>query len=126
QSGRRIDNRVVEVSEMTRATKIMAKELNVPVILISQLSRGTEQRGAKNRRPMLSDLRESGSIEQDADVVLFLYREDYYEKLAETGNQAECIIEKNRHGPTSTIMLHYQRASTKFVSAAFEGPPPEQ
>lgn len=126
QSGRRIENRVVEVSEMTRATKIMAKELNVPVILISQLSRGTEQRGAKNRRPMLSDLRESGSIEQDADVVMFLYREDYYDKLAESGNQAECIIEKNRHGATKTIMLYYHGASTKFVSAAFEGPPPEQ
>jgi replicative DNA helicase len=76
--------------------------------------------------PQLSDLRESGSIEQDADVVMFLYREDYYDKLAESGNQAECIIEKNRHGATKTIMLYYHGASTKFVSAAFEGAPPEQ
>jgi len=126
QSGRHVENRVVEVSEMTRATKIMAKELNVPVILISQLSRGTEQRGAKNRRPVLSDLRESGSIEQDADVVMFLYREDYYNPLAETGNQAECIIGKNRHGPTSTINLYYQNKITKFVSVAFENDQTEQ
>ena len=93
-TGRRSDNRVQEVSEITRSLKVMAKELNVPVITLSQLSRGTESRS--DHRPMLSDLRESGSIEQDADIVLFLYREAYYEREKEDQSEAECIIAKNR------------------------------
>ncbi|MEG2295684.1 MAG: replicative DNA helicase, partial [Oscillospiraceae bacterium] len=97
-SGRRNENRVQEVSEMTRGLKIMAKELNVPIITLSQLSRGPDARA--DHRPMLSDLRESGSIEQDADIVMFLYREHYYDQ--ENGNEhtAECIVAKNRHGET--------------------------
>lgn len=113
-SGRRIENRVQEVSEMTRNLKIMAKDLNVPVLTLSQLSRGTESR--TGHKPMLSDLRESGSIEQDADIVLFLYREDYYEQNEENHNQATCIIGKNRHGATGEIPLHFDGAHTKFTT----------
>jgi replicative DNA helicase len=113
-SGRRIDNRVQEVSEMTRNLKIMAKDLNVPVITLSQLSRGTEQRNG--HRPQLSDLRESGSIEQDADIVLFLYREDYYEQNEDNHNQAMCIVGKNRHGSTGDIELHWDGPHTEFTS----------
>lgn len=114
-SGRRIENRVQEVSEMTRALKIMAKDLDVPVITLSQLSRGTESR--TGHKPMLSDLRESGSIEQDADIVLFLYREDYYEQNEENHNQATCIIGKNRHGAVGEIPLHWDGAHTRFTTA---------
>jgi replicative DNA helicase len=114
-SGKKIENRVQEVSEMTRGLKIMAKDLNVPVITLSQLSRGTESR--TGHKPMLSDLRESGSIEQDADIVLFLYREDYYEQNEENHNQATCIIGKNRHGSVGDIPLHWDGAHTRFTSA---------
>lgn len=114
-SGRRIENRVQEVSEMTRGLKIMAKDLNVPILTLSQLSRGTEAR--TGHKPMLSDLRESGSIEQDADIVLFLYREDYYEQNEENHNQATCIIGKNRHGTIGDIPLHWDGAHTRFTSA---------
>ena len=93
-TGKRSENRVQEVSEITRSLKIMAKELNVPVITLSQLSRGPESR--TDHRPMLSDLRESGSIEQDADIVMFLYREAYYNRECEEQNTAECIVAKNR------------------------------
>lgn len=103
--GRRSDNRVQEVSDITRNLKIMARELNVPVILCSQLSRGPESR--QDHRPMLSDLRESGSIEQDADIVLFLYREGYYDKQSPEQNIAECIIAKNRHGETGSIKISW-------------------
>jgi replicative DNA helicase len=112
-SGRRIENRVQEVSEMTRALKIMAKDLDVPVVTLSQLSRGTESRG--DHKPMLSDLRESGSIEQDADIVMFLYREDYYQKNEENHNQATCIVGKNRHGAVGEIPLHWDGAHTRFT-----------
>lgn len=114
-SGRHIENRVQEVSEMTRGLKIMAKDLDVPVITLSQLSRGTESR--TGHKPMLSDLRESGSIEQDADIVLFLYREDYYEQNEENHNQATCIIGKNRHGAVGEIPLHWDGSHTRFTSA---------
>lgn len=114
-SGRRIENRVQEVSEMTRALKIMAKDLDVPVITLSQLSRGTESR--TGHKPMLSDLRESGSIEQDADIVLFLYREDYYEQSEENHNQATCIVGKNRHGAVGEIPLHWDGSHTRFTTA---------
>ena len=111
-TGRRSDNRVQEVSEITRSLKVMAKELNVPVITLSQLSRGTESRS--DHRPMLSDLRESGSIEQDADLVLFLYREAYYEREKEDQSEAECIIAKNRHGETGSISLRWDGRFTRF------------
>ncbi len=108
----RTDNRVQVVSEMTRQLKIMAKELEVPVILLSQLSRGPESR--TDKRPILADLRESGSIEQDADIVMFLYRDAYYNKASENPNIAECIIAKNRHGETGTINLAWNGQFTEF------------
>ncbi len=110
--GRRNDNRTQEVAEISRSLKIMAKELNVPVICLSQLSRAAEQRADK--RPMLSDLRESGAIEQDADIVLFIYRDDYYNEESEEKNVAEIIIAKNRHGSTGTIHLQWIGQYTTF------------
>lgn len=118
-SGRRIDNRVNEVSEITRQLKLMAKELNVPVITLSQLSRAVESR--TDHRPMLSDLRESGSIEQDADIVLFLYREGYYNKKATDLTVSECIVAKNRHGETGTVNLRWDGQYTKFSSIETRG-----
>jgi len=99
------ENRQQAVSDISRMMKIMAKELDVPVICLSQLSRANEKRD--NKRPMLSDLRDSGAIEQDADIVMFLYREDYYKEDTEKRNMAECIIGKNRHGETGTIPLRW-------------------
>jgi len=113
------DNRVQEISKITRNMKILAKELNVPVLMLSQLARDSEKR--TNHRPVLSDLRDSGSIEQDADIVLFLYREEYYQD-AETPNEnadrnsGECIIAKNRHGETKTIPLHWQGEFMRFTA----------
>ena len=112
QTGRHSDNRVAEIGEISRSLKIMAKELDVPVLCLSQLSRGPEQRADK--RPMLSDLRESGAIEQDADIVMFLYRDDYYDNTSEDKNIAECIIAKNRHGSTGTVKLQWAGEYTKF------------
>ena len=111
------NNRVQEVSEITRNLKIMAKELNVPVITLSQLSRGTESR--TDHKPMLSDLRESGSIEQDSDIVLFLYREGYYNEEADDQTSAKCIIAKNRHGSTGTIDLYWDGQYTRFSSVEY-------
>ena len=108
------ENRQQAVSDITRSLKIMAKELNVPIICLSQLSRASEKRG-DDKRPMLSDLRESGAIEQDADEVLFLYREDYYNKDTEKQNVAECIIAKNRHGETRTVELQWLPQFTTFA-----------
>ena len=108
------DNRQQIVSDISRALKIMAKELNVPVVCLSQLSRGPESRSDK--RPMLSDLRESGAIEQDADIVMFLYRDDYYNEDSENHNLAECIIAKNRHGETKTVELQWLPEYTTFSS----------
>ncbi|MGI6404599.1 MAG: replicative DNA helicase [Oscillospiraceae bacterium] len=110
--GGRGENRVQVVSEITRSLKVMAKELNIPVIVLSQLSRQTESRA--DHRPMLSDLRESGSIEQDADLVLFLYREAYYNRDSTEQNIAECIVAKNRHGETGTVKLGWDGEHTKF------------
>ena len=121
KSARNIDNRVQEVSEITRNLKIMAKELKVPVIACAQLSRGTEAKG-KSHKPALSDLRDSGSIEQDADIVLFLYRETYYdnEKTDDEDrgdpNKAECIVAKNRHGEIGTVDLYWDGQFTRFTS----------
>lgn len=106
------ENRQQVVSDISRALKIMSKELNVPVLCLSQLSRANESRSDK--RPMLSDLRESGAIEQDADVVLFLYREDYYTKETENRNLAECIIAKNRRGETGVVELQWLPEFTAF------------
>ncbi|MDL2215674.1 replicative DNA helicase [Ruminococcaceae bacterium OttesenSCG-928-N02] len=120
QSGsRRNENRVQEVSEMTRSLKIMAKELDVPIVVLSQLSRGPEKNAGASgsRRPVLSDLRDSGSIEQDADVVLFLYREAYYDpEKVENANTAECIIAKNRHGEVGKVYLGWDGAHTRFYN----------
>jgi replicative DNA helicase len=113
-SGRRNENRVQEVSEISRSLKIMAKELSVPVLCLSQLSRANEKR--TDKRPMLSDLRESGAIEQDADIIMFLYREDYYDEDTDRRNIAECIVAKNRHGSTGTIELQWVPQYTVFAS----------
>ena len=116
-SARKIDNRVQEISEITRNLKIMAKELAVPVIALSQLARTSEKR--TDHRPILSDLRDSGSIEQDADIVLFLYRDDYYQNENggdDSQNKSECIIAKNRHGESKAVPLHWQGEFTRFTS----------
>ncbi|MBR4628121.1 MAG: replicative DNA helicase [Ruminococcus sp.] len=121
ESTSKSDNRVVVVSEITRQLKVMAKELNVPVILLSQLSRAVESR--TDKRPMLSDLRESGSIEQDADIVLFLYREGYYNKESPRQNISECIVAKNRHGETGTVELIWDGQYTRFSNPELSQPP---
>lgn len=114
--GRGRENRQQEVSEISRQLKIIAKELKVPVIALSQLSRGVDQRNDK--RPILSDLRESGSIEQDADIVAFLYREAYYKRdeQEEPDNVTELILEKNRHGSLGTIQLYFLKEYAKFAN----------
>ena len=120
-SSRRIDNRVQEISEITRSLKILAKEFQIPVLTLSQLSRASEQRA--EHKPQLSDLRDSGSIEQDADIVLFLYREDYYKNtdgVSEDAdrNSGESIVAKNRHGETRSVPLHWQGEFMRFTAVA--------
>ena len=127
------DNRVKEISDITRGLKAIAKDLNIPVVALSQLSRKVEDR--EDKRPQLADLRESGSIEQDADLVVFLYREEYYlartepqegtekhaawtNKMDEVHNVAEVIIAKHRHGPISKVKLHFNASYTKFSDLA--------
>ncbi|HEY4264122.1 MAG TPA: replicative DNA helicase [Micropepsaceae bacterium] len=133
---RRVENRVQEITEISKGLKVLAKELDVPVIALSQLSRGVDNRDDK--RPILSDLRESGSIEQDADVVMFVYREEYYlqsrepeagtseyddwvKKLERVHNRAEVLVEKNRHGPTNKVELFFDARFTRFSNLAGDG-----
>ena len=115
-SGKRVESRQQEVSEFSRALKLLAKELEVPVVALSQLNRGPEQRGDK--KPMLSDLRESGSIEQDADLVILLHREDAYEKESPRAGEADLIVAKHRNGPTKTITVAFQGHYSRFVDMA--------
>jgi len=113
--GHRGENRVQVVTEISRTMKVMAKELNVPIICLSQLNRDNEKRAKDDRRPQLSDLRESGSIEQDADIVMGLYRDDYYNDESEMPNIAECIILKNRRGETGTVNMRWNPEFTSFA-----------
>jgi replicative DNA helicase len=119
--GRRYENRTQEVSAISRGLKAIAKELKVPVIALSQLSRAPEQRGGKDQEPKLSDLRESGSIEQDADVVMFIYRPEYYDRNnPELEGKAKIILAKQRNGPTDTIQLAFVKGSTRFETLVRE------
>jgi replicative DNA helicase len=115
-SPRRPENRQQEVSELSRSLKLLAKELEVPVLALSQLNRGPEQR--TDKKPLLSDLRESGSIEQDSDVVILLHREDQYEKESPRAGEADLIVAKNRNGPTTTVTVAFQGHYSRFVDMA--------
>lgn len=117
QSSGRPESRQQEISEISRSLKILSKELDVPVIALSQLSRASESRSDK--RPMLSDLRESGAIEQDADMVMFLYRDDYYNKDSEEKNIAECIVAKHRNGETGMFKLGWRGEFTRFSNLEY-------
>jgi replicative DNA helicase len=114
----RFDNRVQEISHISRALKLIGRDLNVPVLACSQLSRAVEQRGQGDKRPQLSDLRESGSIEQDADLVMFVYRDEYYHPDSEDKGTAEVIVAKHRNGPLDTVKLAYQGRYTRFANLA--------
>lgn len=114
-SSKKSSSREQEISEISRSLKILAKELNIPVIALSQLSRAAEQR-QNDHRPMLSDLRESGAIEQDADIVMFIYRDDYYNENSEKKNIAEIILAKHRGGSTGTVELAWFGNYTKFAN----------
>jgi replicative DNA helicase len=115
-SGKRVESRQQEVSEFSRALKLLAKELEVPVIAVAQLNRGPEQR--TDKKPMMSDLRESGSLEQDADVVILLHREDSYDKETPRAGEADIIVAKHRNGPTDTVVVAFQGHYSRFVDMA--------
>ncbi|HCC41128.1 MAG TPA: replicative DNA helicase, partial [Arthrobacter bacterium] len=115
-SGKKVESRQQEVSEFSRALKLLAKELQVPVIALSQLNRGSEQR--QDKRPMVSDLRESGSIEQDADMVILLHREDVYDKESPRAGEADILIAKHRNGPTKDIVVAFQGHYSRFANMA--------
>jgi replicative DNA helicase len=115
-SGKKVESRQLEVSEFSRQIKLLAKELEIPIVALSQLNRGPEQRSDK--RPMLSDLRESGSLEQDADMVILLHREDMYEKESPRAGEADLIIAKHRNGPTRDITVAFQGHYSRFVDMA--------
>src|SRR4029078_1646915 len=124
--GHSTDNRVQEVSEISRSLKILAKELNVPILALSQLSRAVEQRGG-DKKPQLSDLRESGSIEQDADVVMFIYRDEMYAgKDSKKPHVADILIRKHRNGPTGEIELFFDGEKTSFKNLAKSPPSMEE
>lgn len=124
-SSKKTDNRVQEVSEITRSLKMMAKDLNIPVVTCAQLARRTDTEKGRSHKPQMSDLRESGSIEQDADIILMLYREDYYKNSGETPpedvkiGEAELIIAKNRHGPTDSVPLAWNADFTQYTCREF-------
>ncbi|MBF1128208.1 MAG: replicative DNA helicase, partial [Dialister invisus] len=126
-SGKKVESRQQEVSEFSRALKLLAKELGVPVVALSQLNRGSEMR--QDKIPQLADLRESGSIEQDADLVCFLYREAYYNKEIEEGdprqNETELILAKNRNGPVGIIKMFFAGQYTLFYEATNQEAPPD-
>ena len=115
-SGSNAENRVQEVSQISRALKVLARDLEVPIIALSQLSRAVEQR--HDKRPILSDLRESGSIEQDADIVAFIYRDEYYNDESDQQGLAEVIVAKHRNGPTDSIKLSFLKRYAKFADLA--------
>jgi replicative DNA helicase len=116
QSSRRVENRQQEVSEISRSLKLLAKELAIPVVAIAQLSRQTEARSDK--KPMLSDLRESGSLEQDADLVLFIYRDEIYDSESPRKGEADLIIAKHRNGPTDSVTVTFQGQYSRFAPMA--------
>ncbi|MDY3987303.1 MAG: DnaB-like helicase C-terminal domain-containing protein, partial [Peptoniphilaceae bacterium] len=120
-AGGRNENRQQEITQISRGLKGLAKELDCPVLALSQLSRKTESR--EGARPLMSDMRESGAIEQDADVVMLLYREDYYNPDSENANQTEVIIAKHRNGPTGTVKLFFKKELTKFGDLSYETDP---
>jgi replicative DNA helicase len=115
-SPKRVENRQQEVSEMSRSLKLLAKELDVPVVAVAQLNRGPEQR--TDKRPLLADLRESGSIEQDSDVVILLHREDAYEPESPRAGEADFIVAKHRNGPTATVTVAFQGHYSRFTDMA--------
>jgi len=112
----KVDRLQQEVSDLSRSLKLLAKELELPVVALSQLNRGSEQR--TDKKPMLSDLRESGSIEQDSDVVILLHREDQYEKESPRAGEADLIVAKHRNGPTATVTVAFQGHYSRFVDMA--------
>jgi len=114
----RVESRVEQVSQISRSLKGLARELGVPVIALSQLSRAVEQRGKEDKKPILSDLRESGAIEQDADLVMFIYRDEYYDKDTEREGEADIIIAKHRNGPVGEVVLTFRKEYPKFMNYA--------